>query len=1143
MAFTLVTTQTIIARNAGVLYGVEAGSADMATFAGMAGSTAASQNAFLNAVYTASVGTTAIPTVAAQVVLGLGIPTSTVATSAYQIALAYVIAQLNSAVATGNQGATINNILSLFSGLTADATFGTYATAFNNQVANALTYAQTPGNITNTNFAGVSNVGGTTFTLTTVIDTLVGTASNDTFVATDTGSNGGNTLGSLDSIDGGAGVNTLNISSAWNINTQAGVSIKNIQVANLRSGLDINEDTSTWAGLTTLNATQGRYANLTAATTTDVNVTGMTDQVTVNGGNNVTVTEAESTHNNDVFVDGSAGAVVVNQNANNNVSVGTNTAVKGSVTVNDTNFNGSQILIDGGTNITVNATNAENYAYIRVGDYSATQPTGTVTITETSAATSQSNTTVNASDDIYVIGGTVDIVTEHAAASTSAAKGTALETSNQGYVNIENNKGTTTSVSVTQDAAVAGNAYTAGTNLVAATTAASSGFSSITGTGFINYNGLIFTAYAGTTAAQSAAAFANLKTNATQGSSTLGSYSGTYIGLGTAAASTVSGVSSVLETTAAAVAAVAAVAGIQSVNNDGVGVYDAIDWSSTATDSITSVTATNASWIDVYGTALTNLTTTNVAGEIYLYNSDHASTVKNTVATTLNLAANGDTGDLYDNNSQYKTLNITTSGADSSLIGSRLIAVTALTVSGTQAVNLSGSSLTALKTVVVTGAAGLTIDASGANVTDVNAAATSGNMTVTIDASKATYKGGTGNDLVTVMANVSKAISLGAGNNSLTLNSLSAAITASINGGSGTADTLAMAATLAATDSLTTVFAGSVTGFEHLTLNDGGADAMVDLAVLGGYNYVTDAATGFYNLTLENMASGGTVAYNGSGSGLLTVDRTVASTASNLLNINFAADGGVSDAITTTSNAHITSVTVAANDTTRNVKADVNADTLTLTDAALTTITVTGNAHLILNSANSAVTSVNASAMTGGLTYMTAGTVAETVTGGAGHNVLTAHSGSVADMLIGGTGNDTLTANAGLDILTGNGGNDTFVINTPSINVNSYATITDANVGDVIQFAGLTIFSQAQTILGGTAVFQDYANAAVTTSAPDAGKAAWFQFGGNTYIVEHNVIGAETSFTNGTDSIVKLLGLVDLSHTSLNATNGTLLIG
>jgi len=224
----------------------------------------------------------------------------------------------------------------------------------------------------------------------------------------------------------------------------------------------------------------------------------------------------------------------------------------------------------------------------------------------------------------------------------------------------------------------------------------------------------------------------------------------------------------------------------------------------------------------------------------------------------------------------------------------------------------------------------------------------------------------------------------------------------------------------------------------------------------------------------------------------------------------------------------------------------VTANSLTLgATAELASVTITGSKALTLvNTGNTATTSVDASALTAGLTYTTAGTTAETVKGGTGANSLTAAAGTVGDTLIGGAAGDTLTANAGLDTLTGGAGNDKFVVASPGANVNTYSTITDATAGDVLVLSDkgmLETFNATKVVLGDTAVFQDYANAVIQINgdASTNGKIGWFQFNGNTYIVESMHNGATTpSFVNGTDLVVKLSGLVDLSSASLVQTGG-----
>jgi len=204
MAFTLVSTQMVIARNAGALYGLEVGNTNMTSYAAAAGSDV---DAFLNTVYVNSVGSASTASVAAVLVANLGI-TGDAATAATN----YIVGQLN-AVAVPARGAAINSMLAAFANMTADATFGAAATAWNTKVANAVAYAATAGNAD----AAWSNASvtpaGQTFNFTTGVDTIVGTASNDTVnvYALNASGAAATTLSAYDSFDGGAGVDTVNI--------------------------------------------------------------------------------------------------------------------------------------------------------------------------------------------------------------------------------------------------------------------------------------------------------------------------------------------------------------------------------------------------------------------------------------------------------------------------------------------------------------------------------------------------------------------------------------------------------------------------------------------------------------------------------------------------------------------------------------------------------------------------------------------------------------------------------------------------------------------------------------------------------------------------------------------------------------------
>jgi S-layer protein len=299
-------------------------------------------------------------------------------------------------------------------------------------------------------------------------------------------------------------------------------------------------------------------------------------------------------------------------------------------------------------------------------------------------------------------------------------------------------------------------------------------------------------------------------------------------------------------------------------------------------------------------------------------------------------------------------------------------------------------------------------------------------------------------------------------------------------------------------------------------------------------------------LTLSGFATGGTLTISGnqeSAGGVTLTNTAWAAGTADSVNISLQKSGALTGGNVTAAN--VETIAISANDTASTATAGGTSDTMRLIATSAKTVTITGNAALTITNGNEnvALTLVDASGMTGGLTASTNGTLAATIKGGASTNALTARIGTTADTLIGGAGADVLTANAGLDVLTGGAGRDTFVIASASANLNGYATITDAASGDSIRFLdkGTEVFGTTKLVLGDTAVFQDYANLAAQGDGSSNGILSWFQYAGNTYVVED--ASAASSFVNGTDIVVKLTGLVDLSTASINTSSGpTLLI-
>jgi hypothetical protein len=124
---------------------------------------------------------------------------------------------------------------------------------------------------------------GNTFTLTGAQDIVVGTSGNDVINVTTynptTGTLGVTNLTAIDSIDGGAGKDTLNLDETGGLNSPSGVTIKNVEIVNLMGAA--TADASAFQGATNINfdATGTSVTNLAATTT--VSFKGAASDITV----------------------------------------------------------------------------------------------------------------------------------------------------------------------------------------------------------------------------------------------------------------------------------------------------------------------------------------------------------------------------------------------------------------------------------------------------------------------------------------------------------------------------------------------------------------------------------------------------------------------------------------------------------------------------------------------------------------------------------------------------------------------------------------------------------------------------------------------------------------------------------------------
>lgn len=636
------------------------------------------------------------------------------------------------------------------------------------------------------------------------------------------------------------------------------------------------------------------------------------------------------------------------------------------------------------------------------------------------------------------------------------------------------------------------------------------------------------------------------------------------IGNNAAKSVTVAGGKSVNVTNGAAAITVSGTSGLQSVVTSGGTTVDITTTAvGTAADTLKSVSVSgNTGAVNVQSDALTSLSVANTNQNV---------TVSAAAGTRqLDLTLNKVTGGNFRDDTAT-TVAVTTAGADK-------IAGVTITTDAATAVNFFGHNATSV-TLADTGN-------NAAVVTSISAAEHTGGVTVLSDLGTGiAFTGSAAADAISVGA-TTKAIEMGAGNDKVTLSSATLGSGGSINGGEGT-DTLVLSAANAVTASGGKTFAAVVKGFDVLELGINGSDtAVVNLTNLNdtdknAFGKVTLGAN-THSLEISGLLSGNTVEFTGAISATKTTKLSLADTTgtADVLNVGITTNNAAID-VRTVEASGVETINFVLDD-----KATTPAGikhTAALTDAAAKTITVSGDAGLALSFTGTALTTFDASGVTKGAVEFTTAALANeaTIKGGAGANTITFSAATKAVTYTGGAGvdditavnandnvintaggadivklgsgkntvdlgagDDTITLGANLNVVTLGAGND-IVKAAITTNGNTYSTLNDFVKGDTISFVDASVATIANgtvgaaVTLGTTAAFADFLNAAAAgflgdaanSNTNDASLVKWFQFGGDTYVVLDN--SDANTFQNGVDSIVKLVGTIDLSKATL----------
>lgn len=170
---------------------------------------------------------------------------------------------------------------------------------------------------------------GQTLAFTTGSDALVGGNGNDAITGVYSATATNNTFGALDTLDGGAGIDTLTLTNPdGTVTLPATASVKNVENLVVRSGANaITTDVSAWTGLESVSIEQ-----LGTAAAITVTSKGNATSVSVIGGTTVGITDGATTDKlASVSLNGNTGAATIASDTLTKLSL-TSTAADATVT-------------------------------------------------------------------------------------------------------------------------------------------------------------------------------------------------------------------------------------------------------------------------------------------------------------------------------------------------------------------------------------------------------------------------------------------------------------------------------------------------------------------------------------------------------------------------------------------------------------------------------------------------------------------------------------------------------------------------------------------------------------------------------------------------------------------------------------------
>lgn len=355
-------------------------------------------------------------------------------------------------------------------------------------------------------------------------------------------------------------------------------------------------------------------------------------------------------------------------------------------------------------------------------------------------------------------------------------------------------------------------------------------------------------------------------------------------------------------------------------------------------------------------------------------------------------------------------------------------------------------------------------------------------------------------------------VNLGAGDDRIALSAISSLY--SLDGGAGS-DRLVTSV------SVTDTVALNIRGFEAVELVNAPSVRMNVTNNTISNVFVQDGKGG----SLSGLVSGGQ-AWLLLGGDLSLTNPTGWVGSSDSLTVNVGArDGAGSTGSLTNTSVSASLIETATLNNLQSVT-DLNARSLGVASDALKSLTVTSTsaAPITLTGGGSSLTTVDASAVSGALTFnlSLSANAALTLVGGSGSELIAGRG--LADSLVGGSGNDTLVGGLGADTLVGGEGVDVF----------RWALLdsTSSSTDQVLDFvSGVDKLQLEQSMSSFLGNYSTLAAAQTAAAQAASGRLGYFVSGTSTLYV----VASPTGVAGSADTVVKLNGTTSLSSTDFQA--------